>query len=259
MDQQMSGGARPDLSIAISCFNEEECLPFTVPALASALAEAGIDYELVLVDNGSVDRTGQIIDELAASGLPVVKGAVPENRGLGLGFRAGFSIARGRFVATQCADGQVAPADVIRVYAALRQHPGSAIAKVRRRFRQDSWLRKIVSVTYNVMMHLLFPGIKALDVNGNPKAMSRETLQLLDLSSDDWFLDAEILLKARHLRLPVIELDVPGFAREAGGSSVVPATVLEFLGNIASYRLGGPWRDWKRRTRPLRPLTDGGP
>ena len=107
-------------------------------------------------------------------------------------------------------------------------------------------------------MHLLFPGIKALDVNGNPKLMSRETLRLLDLSSEDWFLDAEILLKARHLRLPVIELDVPGFAREAGGSSVVPATVLEFLGNIASYRLGGPWRDWKRRTRPLRPLTDGG-
>lgn len=252
MSRETSGGERPDLSIAISCYNEEECLPLTIPALASALAEAGIDYELVLVDNGSVDRTGKIIEELAASGLPIVKGVVPENQGLGLGFRTGFSLSRGSFVATQCADGQVAPADLIRVYDALRRQPGPAIAKVRRRFRQDSWLRKVVSVSYNGLMHLLFPGIKALDVNGNPKLVSRETLRLLDLTSDDWFLDAEILLKARHLGLPVIEIDVPGFAREAGGSSVVPATVIEFLANIAAYRMGGPWREWKRRTRPLR-------
>jgi hypothetical protein len=122
--------------------------------------------------------------------------------------------------------------------------------KVRRRFRQDGLVRKVVSVAYNGMMHLLFPGLRALDLNGHPKLLHRETIEQMELSSDDWFLDAEIMLKARHLRLPVIEMNVPGHAREGGTSNVRVNTVLEFLVNIVRYRLGGPWRNWKKQVRP---------
>lgn len=243
---------RPELSITIPCYNEEDCLPSTIPALARALSEAGVDYELVLVDNGSVDRTSEIIDELARKGLPIIKGQIDTNRGAGLGFRTGFSLARGRVVGTQCADGQVAPEDLLRVYEAIRQSSVPTLAKVRRRFRQDSLTRKVVSVIYNVLMRLLFPRIRGLDLNGNPKLLDRDTLERLELTSDDWFLDAELMIKAGYLELPVVEIDVPGHAREGGSSNVGVATVLEFLSNILRYRFGSPLRSWKRRALPAR-------
>ena len=239
----------PDLSVTIPCYNEEECLPETIPPLAEALEGAGIEYELVLVDNGSTDATSEIIDELSRRGYPIVKGIVPQNRGLGLGMRTGFELARGRIIGTLCADGQVAPRDLVRVYSSIADRKQVALAKVRRRFREDSWIRKLVSVAYNAIMHVLFPGLAGLDLNGNPKLAHREILNLMDLASDDWFLDAEIMLKARHLNIEVIEIDVPGYARAGGTSNVRIATLLEFLWNIARYRIGGPWRDWKRRTR----------
>ena len=250
-DPGLGGERGPELSIVIPCYNEEECLPLTIPPLAAALTEAKVEYELVLVDNGSNDRTGEIIDELAGAGLPITKGVVSRNRGVGLGFRTGFSLAGGRIVGTLCADGQVAPEDLMRVYCALRESRRPAIAKVRRRFRSDSWIRKIVSVVYNGLMRLLFPRLRGLDVNGNPKLVHREVLRIMDLGSNDWFLDAEIMLKAQHLNLAVIEIDVPSHVREGGTSNVRVATVLEFLRNIVRYRLGGPWADWRKRTPPL--------
>lgn len=247
----------PELSVAIPCYNEQECLPVTMPALASALAQAGVDFELVLVDNGSTDRTGETIDELAARGLPIVKGTVPQNIGFGHGLRTGLSLARGRIVGTLCADGQVAPEAVLEVYAAIRDAQEPTLAKVRRRFRKDGLLRKVVSVAYNGVMHLLFPGLHALDLNGHPKLVHRETLERMELASDDWFLDAEIMLKARHLGLRVVEIDVPGYAREGGTSNVSMDTVREFLRNILRYRAGGPWRAWRQRTYHTRRAPEG--
>jgi hypothetical protein len=70
---------------------------------------------------------------------------------------------------------------------------------------------------------------------------------MIELSSSDWFLEAEIMLKVRYLRLMVIEIDVPGHLRKGGRSSVGWRTIFEFMHNILAYRVGGPWRDWRRK------------
>src|SRR5688572_25050140 len=77
----------PELSLVMPCYNEEACLGETAPALVDAFADEGIKLELVLVDNGSRDRTGQIIDELRARGLPITKVTIAVNRGYGHGIR----------------------------------------------------------------------------------------------------------------------------------------------------------------------------
>ncbi len=237
----------PELSLVLPCYNEETCLELTVPPLVEVFQKAGVAIELVLVDNGSRDKTSEVIDRLIARGLPITKGVVPFNQGLGLGVLTGFRLARGRHIGYICADGQVAPESVLTVYRALQAASGHAMAKARRRFRQDSWIRKIVSIFYNVGMLVIFPGMPSIDVNGNPKILPADILRMMDLSSHDWFLDAEIMLKARHLRLMVYEIDVPGFARAGGRSSVRISTVLEFVRNIFAYRLGRISRDWRKR------------
>jgi glycosyltransferase involved in cell wall biosynthesis len=241
------GERRPELSLVIPCYNEEECLEITVPPLVQAFQQAGVDLELILVNNGSVDGTGAVIDRLIHQGLPIVKAVVPVNRGVGLGILTGLRICRGRYAGYLCADGQVAPESVLLVYRALHAADGRTLAKVRRRFRKDSWVRKIVSIGYNGLMLLLFPGMPSLDINGNPKILPSEVLALMDLTSTDWFVDAEVMLKAQYLRLMVMEIDVPGYLRQRGNSNVRIHTVLEFVGNIVRYRFGGSWRQWRKQ------------
>lgn len=240
-----------ELSLVIPCYNEADSLPATVPPLARVFQQAGISLQLVLVDNGSTDRTGQIIDQLMAGGLPITKTHVPVNQGQGLGLLSGFELCHGRAIGYLSADGQVAPEDVVRVYRALQTAGRPVLAKARRRYRRDSWIRKIVSIGYNALMQIVFGGLPCLDVNGNPKFLPAEMLRLLELQSRDWFLEAEVMLKVRHLQLPVIEIDVFGRPRGGGHSHVRAATVMEFLRNILAYRRGGPWREWRRRVTAL--------
>ncbi|HET7230257.1 MAG TPA: glycosyltransferase [Longimicrobium sp.] len=241
----MSGRA-PHLSLVLPCYNEEACLAANALALHDAFVEEGVRLELVLVDNGSTDSTGRIIDALRERGLPVVKVAVPVNRGYGHGIRAGLERCTAPLVGYLCADGQVAPEDVVRTYRLMEGREERVLAKVRRRFRQDSWKRKLVSVNYNLLLLGTFGWLGALDVNGSPKIFSRASLERMRLVSDDWFLDPELIIKAHELGLRVIEIDVEGYARSAGVSHVRHHTVLEFLRNIARYRAGAPLRAWRR-------------
>ena len=245
-----------DLSIVVPCYNEEKVLDLTMPPLVDAFQKADVRLQLILVDNGSKDDTCAIIDRLIERGLPVTKGIVPVNRGQGLGYLAGFDLAEGQFVCNLCADGQVQPADVLRVYQAAAQAKAPTLAKARRRFRQDSWVRKIISIIYNGMMLVIFPGMGTLDVNGNPKTLPAEILRQMELVSIDWFLEAELMLKARELRLPVIEVDVPGQLRRAGRSHVRGDALIEFLKNMARYRFGSALTDWRKRHRAQLPTPE---
>jgi glycosyltransferase involved in cell wall biosynthesis len=239
----------PDLSLVIPCYNEEECLRDTIPPLVVAFADAGVEIELILVDNGSADATGAVIDELIDGGLPIRKAIVEVNIGQGQGFLAGFELASGRYVGNFCADGQVDAVDVVKVYQAAAMAGRPTLAKARRRYRNDNWVRKVISIGYNGLMRVLFLGLPSLDVNGNPKVLPRDVLEQMELRSTDWFVEAEIMLKAYHLRMPTIEFDVFGLAREGGTSHVRFSAIVEFLKNVFRYRFGGPWREWKTKNR----------
>jgi glycosyltransferase involved in cell wall biosynthesis len=233
-----------DISLVMPCYNEEKALPLSVPPLIEVFAKEGVSLELVLVDNGSRDHTSAVIDDFITQGLPVVKAVVPINQGFGYGILTGFKKCTGKYVGYLCADGQVKADDVLRIYRASAAAALPAMAKVRRRFRQDSWIRKLISVFYNGTMLVLFPGISTLDVNGNPKIVPAEVLKWIVPSSHDWFLDAEFMLKARHLKINVIEINVPGQLRQAGKSNVRMRTVFEFIKNILRARFGKDWTTW---------------
>jgi polyisoprenyl-phosphate glycosyltransferase len=241
----------PAVSFIMPCFNEEDCLHNTARDMLDAFATAGVPLELVLVDNGSRDRTAAIIDELIAEARPVIKVTVPVNIGYGNGLLQGFKACTAPFVGYICADGQVAAKEAVITYheAVAAQVP--AMAKVRRRFRKDSWRRKIVSILYNFGMQFVFGWLGSIDLNASPKVFPREALAPLQLNSTDWFLDPELMIKAKHLGLKILERDVEGLARAGGKSSVRYTTCLQFMKNILRYRFGGEFRAWKRGVRKL--------
>ncbi len=236
----------PEISLVMPCYNEEACLRNTARALIQAFANRRIALHLVLVDNGSKDRTGEIIDELIAEGLPVVKVTVPVNQGYGHGIIQGLKHCAAPFIGYLCADGQVSAEDTVRIYTLVQGTDGRLLVKVRRRFRQDGLLRKITSIAYNGLMLALFGRLEVIDINGSPKIFSRDAFRRMRLESTDWFLDPEIMIKAKHIGLTPLEMNVRGLHRQGGKSNVRLATVLEFFKNIARYRFTGKISQWKK-------------
>jgi glycosyltransferase involved in cell wall biosynthesis len=229
---------RPDVSLSIPCYNEQDVLRNTVTRLVRAFDSNEVRVEFVLVDNGSTDRTGAIIDALIAEGVPAIKIAIPQNRGYGYGIVAGLEACRGRFIGFLHADGQVEAHDVVKVYDVVSKAAQPVLGKVRRRFRMDGLTRKLVSIAYNGLANVMFPGLGSIDINGSPKIWPREYLARMNLQSADWFLDPELIIKARRLGLQIVEFNVLAQMRVGGKSHVNWHTCWEFLVNLTRYRVG---------------------
>jgi hypothetical protein len=108
--------------------------------------------------------------------------------------------------------------------------------KGRRIARFDGPYRRVVSAVYNLAFAVLFGTRGIWDVNGKPKGLTRAAYEALDLESDDWFIDAEIVLSARRRGLAVAELPVVFHRNEERDSFVRPTAILEFLKNMARQR-----------------------
>ncbi len=239
----------PQLSLVMPCYNEEEIVAYTIQRLLSAFERAGYALEIVAVDNGSTDRTGEILRELAAKSPGVLPHRVERNQGYGFGVLSGIPLATAPWIGIIPADGQVDAEDVVHLYEAVAGSTSPVVAKVRRRFRMDGFLRKVVSTGYNVFTLLLWPKLGSLDVNGVPKILPRDVLADMQLRSHNWLLDPEIMVKAQYMGLRVLEFNV--FARMRGGglSHVRASTCWEFFTNLMRMRFSGEMRRWASQLR----------
>ncbi len=236
-----------DLSFVMPCYNEEDIVEHTIGRLVNAFQKAGYRLELVAVDNGSCDRTGEIIKQLATRYGSVIYHRVEKNEGYGNGVLSGLPLCTAPWIGIIPADGQVDAEDAVRLFENVSTIGGKALGKVRRRFRMDGLLRKIISISYNLFIRALWPRLGSIDVNGSPKILPRDVLLAMGLQSRQWFLDPEIILKAHLMGIRIFEYNV--FARERGNglSHVRIWTCWEFFSKILTYRFAKEWRkeiDW---------------
>ena len=230
------------LSLVLPAYNEAAGLRETIEELREALDGAGIPYEMILVDNGSRDSTKRVISSLVGCSVRIKATYVPVNKGFGWGVLCGLREAVGDLVGYMASDGQITPTDVVRL-AELLISQRCDIAKVRRDVREDGWLRRLQSDAFNLLMRCVF-GIPFGDVNGSPKIMHRDVLRRLELTSRDWFLDAEIMIKAHKLGLTIAELPICFRARAQGRSNVSLRSIFAFLWNMGRYRFGRGLSSW---------------
>lgn len=237
---------QPEISFIMPCYNEEENVKYTIPKLLTAFEKAGHHLELIAVDNGSSDRTGEIIKEFATQNSSVIYHHVEKNEGYGNGVLSGITVCTAPWICIIHADGQVDAKDVVELYEAAIATNGKVLAKVRRRFRMDGIPRKIVSVTYNLFFRLLWPRIQSIDINGTPKILPRDFLTAMQLKSKGWFLDPEIMIKAHYMGLRILEFNVFARMRGSGLSHVRIGALWEFFRKLIVYRFSKEIALWKQ-------------
>jgi hypothetical protein len=89
-------------------------------------------------------------------------------------------------------------------------------------------------------MNIFFPKLSCRDINSKPKIFKAEAIKQMELISDDWFIDAEIMIQANRLNLKFAEISTQFEKLSARKSLVKPIAILEFLVNIFLFRL----REW---------------
>ncbi|MFT5195514.1 MAG: glycosyltransferase involved in cell wall biosynthesis [Cellvibrionaceae bacterium] len=169
-----------DLSIVVPVYNEEESLDALHVEITQALADTGIDYEVIYVDDGSKDRSVETIVRLHEHDERVVLVSFRRNFGQTAGFAAGFNVSSGRVVITLDADGQNDPIDIPVLMAKLDES-GADVVNGWRVNRQDGFLlRKLPSKMANWIIARL-SGVKLHDRGCSMRAFRSEVVHDLRL------------------------------------------------------------------------------
>lgn len=224
-----------ELSCVVPAYNEEQCVERVLKDLMRALDSAGIGYEIIAVDNGSADSTGEILDRMQKEFPRLRAMRFERNQRFGGAILKGFAASRGEVMGFTCADGEVPPESVADLYRALRGS-GASVAKARRTGRKDGPVRMVMALVYRLLARALFR-VKVLDINGYPVLLTREAYGEIRPAEEGWMINLEILSGARRLGLAALELDVPHRDRAGGKSHVDWRTPLAFLAQLVRFRL----------------------
>ena len=246
----MTDAGRPRLTFFFPAFNEEENVDTTV---RRALDEIGplVDgsIEVLVVDDGSTDRTPELADALAATDTRV-RVHHQENRGYGGALRAGFQHARGELISFSDGDLQfdLREMELLLTRLANAQRPVDVVIGYRKK-RRDPPHRIFIAKTYNAIVSALF-GLRVRDIDCAMKVFRREVFDGLRLTTDSPFLSAELLIKLRARGERMAQVGVTHYPRAAGTNTGASfRKILRTFRDIGRLR----WALWTRRAEVLGP------
>ncbi len=205
---------KPKISFFFPACNEEETVEELAIRADKVLRDITSDYEVIIVDDGSTDRTAEIADRLAEENRRIRVVHHPQNRGYGSALRSGFAASKLDLVFYTDGDLQFDVAELPKLIPLIEDADIVSAYKIR---RMDSWERKIVSWVYNTSLRLFFD-LPYRDVNCGFKLYRREIFDRIELKSTRGLIDAEVLLKARKAGFRIVQTGVTHFRRREGGS-----------------------------------------
>ncbi len=170
---------QPHLSVVVPVYNEQEALGEVLDELRTALDEAALDWEAIIVDDGSSDATAQVVAGRAAADPRFRLLRFVRNCGQTAAFDAGFRAARGRLVGMMDGDGQNDPRDFPRLLGALEREGVDMMCGVRAT-RRDSIVRRISSRIANGTRNRL-TGESVTDVGCSIRVFRRACFERIKL------------------------------------------------------------------------------
>ena len=209
----MSSASVPELSIVVPLFNEEESLPLLVEKLLLALRPLGRSFELVLVDDGSSDRTADVLRQQAAGAPELVAVLLRRNYGQTAAMAAGFDASRGRLIVTLDGGLQNDPADIPMLLGRLEE--GYDLVSGWRHQRQDHAVSRLLPSKIANALIARVTGVRLHDYGCSLKAYRRELVEDMNLYGElHRFLPALAFIEGAR----IAEVKVNHNARQFGQS-----------------------------------------
>jgi glycosyltransferase involved in cell wall biosynthesis len=219
-----AASSRPDISILVPAKDEAENLPLFMEQASAALASAPQRYEIIVIDDGSVDDSWNVLQQLAAQYpflRPVRHGV---RRGIADALRTGYLHSRGGILVFYPADLQYKPEDIPRLVAPIIADESDIVAG----YKDGKYEKAFVSGIYNSLSRSLFK-VTVRDLN-SVKAYRREVMDALP-NRPDWHRYMVVMAAAQGFK--VSEVRVPLYPRNAGQSKFgigrIPVGLLDML------------------------------
>jgi glycosyltransferase involved in cell wall biosynthesis len=205
----------PGLSVFLPSHNEEGNVERVVAGYLAELPRVTDDYEVIVVDDGSRDRTGAIADQLASAHSQVKVVHHQVNRGYGGAVISGIRAASKPYVLLCDGDGQFDPADIERMTPFV---PDYDVVAGRRARRADPLIRRFNGRAWSELVRIVL-GITISDIDCGFKLFKREKLDGMDLRAHGAMISTELMARLAGRGAKVKEIDVRHLPRLTGEQS----------------------------------------
>lgn len=192
----------PILSVIIPVYNEEN----TVEKVINVINAVDIDKEIIVVNDASTDRTGEILENLKLPNLKLF--SHPRNLGKGAAFRSGLRQASGEVVIIQDADLEYDPKDYLRLVPPIISNQADMVLGVRFSRGYKGLFMHRLGNQFLTGLHNLLYASRLNDVYTCYKVARRGIYNSLDLEADGFSLEQEIVGKAIKRKLRIMEVPI---------------------------------------------------
>ena len=204
------------ISVVLPAHNEAENISATIESCLSYLKNNVSDYEVIVVNDGSIDDTQQIVQELQSTNSKVILVNHTENKGYGSALRSGFDKASCKYIFFMDSDGQFDISDLDRLLPFVSAQD---VVIGYREDRADSFLRVLNAWLYGLYIYLMF-GLKVRDMDCAFKIFPTKAYQdIRPIKSGGALFSAEFLIKLKRNGFKLSEVPVRHFPRQFGTQS----------------------------------------
>ena len=210
------------LSVFFPCFNEQDNVERVIKSAVDVLSPLKIDFEIIIVNDGSKDKTGEIADGIAAENKNIKVVHHNINRGYGAALQSGFKAATKEYVFYTDGDGQF---DIKELPLLFKYMDDYDIVTGYRIERQDNLIRKTNAFCWTTMVNLLF-GMKIKDMDCAFKLYRRSVFDNIKLESTGALINTEIFARAKNKGYKIFQIGVHHYPRTAGVQTGAKLTVI---------------------------------
>jgi len=229
----MADDKSPRFGVAFLAYNEEELIARTVAeAVTSLSAVPGLDWRILVVNDGSRDKTGAIADDLAKKDPRISVVHHQGNKGYAVATETALRNTPGQVVMVVDGDGQHTMADAPLFLAEIDK--GADVVFGWKKERHDPFARLVLSKGLNTLSRWIL-GSPLHDINGGCRAFRREVAQKLEIRHRINFVGDEIFARCRIAGWKVSEVVVRHFPRDAGQSIHRPWKMLGTISRVLRY------------------------
>lgn len=222
------------ISVFFPAYNEEQTIENVTLKAKEFLEKISDDYEIIIINNSSRDKTGEIADRLSRIYKQVRVIHNPKNNGPGEALKTGFTSAKKEFVFYTDSDAQYDINEMER-FLPYAETSGAVIGY--RKNRADAAFRKITARVYAILNRILF-GLTVKDIDCSFKLVSRSVLEKINFESRSAFINAELLLKIKKMGYPVKEICITHYPRQYGNSRCFGfSTIYSMLADMIRFKV----------------------